>query len=425
MRDRVQAYRSTHDVPASKIALVCIVYIVALYTIFVGSNPFSERSLSTYTGTSGVSYFYLTLYVSASGCFFLYLFKNFSSGITNVGIPLALIMGWSLLSLFWSEYTLVALIRWGQLLVVTVVALVAFRMLGASKSQDLLLRFLFVVVVVDWISLFFVPQAVHLSGELDVNIIGAWRGLHSHKNVAAPIMCISAILFFSEFLRRRSIYTISGLILSLGFLVGTNSRTSIFLLLFVFVIFIGLKIFVRSRASSGFVLWFGVVSLASGAIFVLAMHDYLREAMSNPALLSGRGELWRVIFAASERNFFLGAGYGSFWRFGDDGPSYFYTTGWHAASFNGHNGYLDIMLTLGIVGLILALLVYVVHPFLLFFSRPSNMLSRKTEAAVLSFVALHNLLESTFLMWNADSYFVWLLMYFSLRSKVNETESVQ
>ncbi len=112
----------------------------------------------------------------------------------------------------------------------------------------------------------------------------------------------------------------------------------------------------------------------------------------------------------------MGFGYGSFWRVGLDGISYEYASGWHASSFNGHNGYLDILITLGWIGFWLGIAVFVIEPVIFFLIRAdSSSRSKKIAFVIIIFVVLHNLLESTLLMWNADTYFIWLLAACILR----------
>ena len=84
-----------------------------------------------------------------------------------------------------------------------------------------------VILLVNWISIPLIATARHLPGEIDPGLVGDWRGLYGHKNIAGAVCAMTAMLFLftrngrptgsAGWSRRRR----------LGFLVMTRSKTSL------------------------------------------------------------------------------------------------------------------------------------------------------------------------------------------------------
>jgi len=79
------------------------------------------------------------------------------------------------------------------------------------------------------------------------------------------------------------------------------------------------------------------------------------EALGRDLTFTGRTTIWSYAIVAGMDHSMLGAGYRAFWT--PEGASYVYARIW-AVIGNGHNGYLDVWLELGFVGLGLFLVMY-------------------------------------------------------------------
>ena len=86
------------------------------------------------------------------------------------------------------------------------------------------------------------------------------------------------------------------------------------------------------------------------AIYGIGFLDVLRLG-SNDITFTGRTDIWEFIYTKVQDNLALGYGFGGFWGLGDRSgnltASYVYM--WYLDS--SHNGYLDIMIHLGVIGL--------------------------------------------------------------------------
>ena len=75
---------------------------------------------------------------------------------------------------------------------------------GPRRSLELLRYVLIGVLIVNWISIPIVPQAVHLPGEGRPGLVGDWRGLYYHKNIAGAVCAITAMIVLYFTIRKRS-----------------------------------------------------------------------------------------------------------------------------------------------------------------------------------------------------------------------------
>jgi O-antigen ligase len=91
--------------------------------------------------------------------------------------------------------------------------------------------------------------------------------------------------------------------------------------------------------------------LIVGFAGVMAVTQFLvvgLEAVGRDLTFTGRTTIWTHAIHAGMNHSMLGAGYRAFWT--PEGASYVYARLW-AVVGNGHNGYLDVWLELGFVGL--------------------------------------------------------------------------
>lgn len=401
-----------------KLNIPTLMSVAVFYSVIFGAHPFATRVATTDLAAETIPLYYWGFFLLTNLLVGYVFLKTFNSGSLRLFSSLLyVLLAWALFSLLWSNQPALAFSRYIQLMLVTLSALTIVQSLGPERTLDILAKFLFFTIFVDWISIAIIPQAIHLYNENDANLIGSWRGLHLHKNIAAPLMVIACLLFLSRFAEKRRLFDSLGFILAAGFLWGTNSKTSIGFFAVAFCVLILLHFKQRNNPLFGIISTIVfLLATAIGIMLFYANYDVIKTGLSDPLLFSGRGGLWGIIMILSSDYDFMGYGYGSFWRVGLDGISYEYASGWHASSFNGHNGYLDMLVTLGWVGFWLGIATFVIEPVIYFLMRAESWSrAKKTACAIILFVVLHNVLESTLLMWNADTYFIWLMALCILR----------
>jgi len=103
-----------------------------------------------------------------------------------------------------------------------------------------------------------------------------------------------------------------------------------------------------------------MILLLGGAAFLLGGQGDVAHALGRQSNLSGRTEIWTALISVAP-NPTLGAGFESFWTspavkdFWRSLPNY-----WHPETLNeAHNGYLEIYLNLGLVGVCLIAFVLI------------------------------------------------------------------
>jgi O-antigen ligase len=83
---------------------------------------------------------------------------------------------------------------------------------------------------------------------------------------------------------------------------------------------------------------------------------------------------------------------------------------------HGHNAYLQLLVTIGVIGFALAMLIFVVQPSRAFWRFDVGSIdSRSVLLAIFVFMVLHNFLESDFLEGDDPAWVVFLLMLAMLR----------
>jgi len=182
------------------------------------------------------------------------------------------------------------------------------------------------------------------------------------------------------------------------FLLQTSSKSSIGFLLLSLVVGSLYGIIRRMKARRTFALLFFGVLLTAAALALAVQQRSLENGLNDPEALTGRVQIWSMVLAYAADHPLGGAGFGSFWNVGSDSPALGYAESWVTAAPTAHNGYLDILAQLGVVGLVLALFSCVVLPLgRLLDDRLAGEVESGAAAAVIIFCILHNITESSFL----------------------------
>lgn len=242
-----------------------------------------------------------------------------------------------------------------------------------------------------------------------ISLKGAWRGLTLQKNEFGELATFGVIFwvhgwFAGEVRSGRALF---GTAVAMTCLILSRSSTSWFATAFT-VAFI--MILMRSRYGSrryrAYVVGaFAVVCVTYG-IALMNVIPGLEQFVFDPVTaltgktltFSGRTHIWHIISENIARHPLLGSGYSAYWGAGPvpSSPSYVFVPSgfWPSES---HNGYLEILNDLGVVGLVCLL------GYMAVFLQQSVRLLRVDRAqatlflALLFYQVLLNLSESTWL----------------------------
>ena len=241
---------------------------------------------------------------------------------------------------------------------------------------------------------------------------GAWRGVYSQKNVFARTMVFSSIIFLLAALesrtRRRLLWGGLGFSVLLILLSTSKGALVTFLALLALV-----PLFRSLRWNHSLLLPFLIVGVLIGGSIVLLVignTETLVKFLGRDLTLTGRTGIWSVVISKIAQHPWLGYGYRGFWL-GMDGDS---ADVWYETLFmapNSHNGFLDVAVELGLIGLSCFLLTFVKNCMrAISWVRLNPTAEGLLPIMFLMFLFLYNLVESTVM---DPSIFV-LLLYTSI-----------
>ncbi|HEX7727096.1 MAG TPA: hypothetical protein VF410_11125, partial [Rhizomicrobium sp.] len=199
-----------------------------LLLVFVGLQPFAIRDpnvlvngdmLAAGEGDLVRQILYLLFFAII---FIVAIQREGWRAIDSVPPILALLLLWCGLSALWTEAPpMITIRRVGLEVIVVLSVMLSVNALGADRAFRVLRLVLALVLIVNWLSIPIVPQAVHLADETDPSIVGDWRGLYFHKNITGAVCALSAMAFLYYAIRDKSRTDWILLIATLGFLVMT------------------------------------------------------------------------------------------------------------------------------------------------------------------------------------------------------------
>jgi O-antigen ligase len=416
---------------ASRMSWQSVILLALLILVFVGVQPFEERMPATdlitgpYQTTGGGDavrqVFYLFVFVSAVT--FAFLKRGF--GLVTIVPPMLLaFLAWCLLSVFWAQAQDVALRRGILAIVLTFSVMLMVDTLGVERSLSTLRTVLIGVLIVNWISVFTVHQAIHLPGEEDADLVGDWRGLYFHKNIAGGVCAISAMVFIFQAFRSKPWMNIALALGAIGFLIMTRSKSSLGLL--PLAVLIGLVYRVAWRRNLDRLIFATVTALGALALITVIIGSLgsIEQALNDPSGFTGRGAIWAAELAFIRDHPFLGYGFGTFADSGSLSPLHNYVAGtWVEFVAHGHNGYLQLLVTVGSIGFVLAVIGLIIVPGVQFWRRDDADLNLKAMLlAIFAFIVMHNMMESDFFE-NDSPVWVTFLMMLAMLGRLNR-ESV-
>ena len=239
---------------------------------------------------------------------------------------------------------------------------------------------------------------------------GSLRGIYSHKNQFGIIIALAPVIFFLRAIDAQQKSWIWWLLLitSISLTVLSRSTTSLGNMLLMLTLCISYRIF-RWRYEFLVSAVLGVLVLGiSGLLlfFNFIGTDAFFEAIGKDPTLSSRTQIWQQVWEAIQLKPWLGYGSAAFWN-SFEGPSKYVELVLRARVHYAHNGFLDILLGTGIIGLSLFLISFVATTIKsLILLRKTNTVEGFWPLLFLTYLLLTNVAEGT--LSALDNLF-WLL----------------
>jgi O-antigen ligase len=280
---------------------------------------------------------------------------------------LMLTLAWFALSAVASPYPALAGRRL-VLAVFTILQAAAFLLLPRDRdhfSRLLAVAALFILLVC-YAGVLFAPElSIHqMSDVAEPELAGNWRGAFTHKNGAGAAMVV--LIFIGIFVVRSFNPVIGAAIIALAgtFLLFTESKSSLRLLPLVLAVsFLIFQINRPPAAKLALALSMPVIvgGLTIGSVSSETIEGLVGAFLSDPTF-TGREDIWRFTLDHIAQRPLLGYGFQAFWGTPDLVASWSYLGSWGYRASDAHNGYLNIAVMTGLVGLVLCLLWILVQP---------------------------------------------------------------
>jgi exopolysaccharide production protein ExoQ len=312
--------------------------------------------------------------------------------------PILGLVSLALLSTAWSDYPAVTVRRAGTLVTIT---MWAWYVTARYDLKDVIS----IVRQVMW-ALALASLAIGLGAPgLGQTPDDGWVGVFTTKNELGMVMAMGIIPFFYTLLaemfsqRPRSLtilFSVAGFLLCCGLLYLSQSRTAWVtgLIGLIFCVFTKLT---HKRVGAAIIIWTAIVLLLVPAV-LLAMEQFgtIATMLGRDSTLTGRVDLWLLMPSYIMERPWFGHGFGAFWV--DQSPNVLEI--WTAVDWtppHAHNGWLDLLLELGVAGLslatiqILLLLTNGVRAVI-----DGREIGAQYLLATIFALLIHNLAESTF-----------------------------
>lgn len=232
---------------------------------------------------------------------------------------------------------------------------------------------------------------------------GAWRGIYAQKNGLGQTMVLATLVFYllRPLVAGRARVAVTALMALSTLLVLLSTSKTALTALAALLALSALYRALRWHFTIALPIVISVVLVGSGvALWLVSNSEEILVAMGKDPTLTGRTPMWGAITASIAQRPWLGYGYSAFWM-GRSGPSARVIEVIEWITPHAHNGYLDVALQVGLVGLaiFLAGLIAAV-PRAVAGLRATPTAEGLWPLVFLSYMVLYNFTETTLLQQN-------------------------
>lgn len=397
------------------------VWIPFVWLLIGSSRPVTEwfggslQSANSYEDGSPVDRTVLTILL-VLGLFILSRRMPQVKAILRANLPIIVFFLYCLASILWSDFPYVTFKRWtrGAADIVMILVIITDPHWEAALKW-LLTRIAFLLVPLSILIIKFFPQygrAYSVSGAQ------MWTGVCTDKNGLGAIcmvfgagllwqMLLSASAGKGKGLSRRELIAkgaVFAMVLYLIWVIDSKTALTCFLLANTLIVLTWLGPRLRKPAILTVIVAGMIISCY--CVLFLGVGGGALEAMGRKADLTGRTEIWATVLPLA-KNPLLGTGYEDFWM----GERLETVTRNLVYLNQAHNGYLEIYLNLGWVGLILLGAIIVTGYRNLMLGFRSNLEMGRLKLAFFTICLVYNFTEATFKMQSpAWIFFLWAAM---------------
>ncbi len=319
-----------------------------------------------------------------------------------------------LVSIFWSDFPGLVFKKWIRFIGdVIVVLLILTEIHSEERIYRIMRRMAIVFLPLSALLSKFYPSLGRIYTVYGTQM---WVGVTSHKNMLGILCAFTGIVLVWRNLAKWpkvDFLDVGLLVLAVYLLIGSKSTTS------VIVFFLGAFLLVVQARMKGNVRKLNraiVIGLCSLLVMQVLAVSFLGEsfataffaAAGKDTSLTGRIPLWQELIEMGGQAPLFGCGFASFWLSADRLAELWSRVNWTPTT--AHNGYIEIFLDLGIVGLLIL--------FFLLAQTYKNIMNSfedhpelgKLKVVFFAMVFFHNFSESSY---GKPSALIWLLFLLS------------
>jgi O-antigen ligase len=347
------------------------------------------------------------------------------------------------LSILWSNFPAITfrrVIRSGGTLVMVLVVLTEQNPREAIRA---LLRSLYLLIVP--LSVIAIKYVRNIGVAYDWSgVEEMWVGLTMHKNNLGQVAMCSGLVATWQVLqhwsRRKLTLDLLLLVPTLWILRGSknsHSSTAILGLIVGLAVLFGLQC-VRRRKSQAkraiLAVTMAVILIAPLVYFAFEAFDttpmeMMLAATNRDMTFTGRTGLWKDLLNYASKSPVVGVGLGAFWV-GPIGYAMYPLDNWSQVTPDwrpgeGHNGFLDVYVDLGLVGVVLILFVFASAFAGALDDLQSDFEIGRLRLALLLSLVMNNLTESSLLKGTHSLWFIFLLAAVSVPSLMKRARPLQ
>ena len=357
--------------------------IIFIFTAFVLTN-LTAFSVTVRFPDLSDSYVYACVAMIASLLALLFvqidllaLWSDFKN-IWKKQLPLIIFIVFCIASLLWSVYFNASLFQLSLMIFASLIGVYLAIRYKPGTVFEIVRYFGVFSVVTSFLLFILVPPLARLDNPV---FQGAWRGIFWHRNHLGSLMAFFSAIFLvkamiTSHLRVQLFINAVFFILSALLVFGSRSATGILIFLFLsgmlFFVFLWLRIRHVLKKKHYIIL---LIILGIIAIILITNLDFFFGLLGRNTSLTGRIPLWNdLIKNIWTQRPILGYGFGALWKQESFRIFMQMKLGWTYPVYFSDNGYLDLLLNIGVVGLcsfVMFFLITGVRSFKAFVKNPN------------------------------------------------------
>ncbi len=276
---------------------------------------------------------------------------------------------------------------------------IALAVRFSFREQLRILSWLFRIIAVLSLACIVLLPSYGISNE------GEWQGIFEYKNALGSMMALSVLIEWQlpTDSRVAKLLKCCALLLSAVLLRFSDSITpTVALIGALLLIEIYKFAALRLRIPLYAIFLTTSILVTAGMGLLVANEDSVAEALGRSSNLTGRTEIWNMVVSFIPQRPILGYGYSGFWQ-GASPESTEVNRVMRGLVMYSHNGYLEMLLTLGAIGLLITVIYLCIGmKRARYFSGQRQAGTELWPLAFLFYFILHNLGECTILIQDIE-----------------------